>query len=792
MPAQNDTRLSAKEIVQQRWQAHRQAYLVSGFQPKSGGAGVVVVDKTVRPPDFFVATQTPDGFRAFRGLLGADAVTRDMPRLIDDISEGRIEGDLIKVPFDAALRHLGLVGEDVDGLAATSVRRFMANLGDPRLAAKLPRDGLIASEAKRLDAAGLGAFKALFRADALAALSATDTFMLKHYAFFAADGVKGDIRRAAAGHYPLFTSFMVERFSVGRALDAQVAEKAKTEAYLASDEHQAKLASPIEKNGETRSLAEWMRIEGRDPAAPWQLSEKAVRQALMAAFGRNEQTQQPNVPNHVIAGLRGVDWPTNGVPLDTIVNALAQLPADWMPKNRMDWDAFCNLTATVGKIVPYLCDTPLRVLYEGCQGEWAAYQDRLMRAFQDGRLPEGCTEADVACLKSEVDWAALEVLPRDMLEAASINAASLLTTLSPAINQEETAAYIRTRVAPNVSRDAVMGAALEIEEMVSAFTRKIVLPTVALAAMDRSGTREFTLPEQHHVSARIAGAKIIMQGKSAVRLFEATRQYINRAGELLGAGEDDIGAKARDEAKDAARERILAESLAAAIGINPAAPPHPSGWAPLCPIVKAPNGVYIVPLTNPDHLQDEGRGYSSDSPRNADGSLGLQICVGTGPYYASRCQRDGEHILSLRHIGGENGANYTRMSCIQIVTLTKGSLALVSHQHRGKGNVKPPEDALKAWEWFESEVAAGRVPLNLDGIQLGVANARAAKTDEIALNCGYEWASRKRVARATETWSAFLNKKHRKMSPEQFAADADLAHLVDVLDPQMVPSAARR
>jgi hypothetical protein len=797
-----DDRMGDKEFVQSRWQNHRAVFRAGGFVPapsgegvkSSGGVGFAVFDRVSHPPTYFVVAVSAQGaVKALRGDLADDrAASGDFSALANRILAGDVPDPPHTLAVDEALRLLGLAGQGPGGLVELSLRRFASSLGNARLAARLPLEGLGASETKRFEAAGLAAVRARLDPAALEALASAESFHWKDYSFYAETGEKGAIRRAAAAHFPLFATFFVARFSVRMAIDAQVTEKRRNEEYLLSDEYRDKLTTPTERNGQTRTLEEWMRADGRDPQTPWQLSEKTVRQALQGGFGKREEDGQPNVPMHVFTNLRGVSWPTGGLPIERVVTALSELPPDWMPKTRLDWDAFCDLTATVGRLLPSLSGTPLRVLYEGCGGKWAELRERMIRAFADTRPPEGATEADAAILERDIDWEALKTLPASKVDAAALTAAEALEGIGDNITRTDIATWAARRVAPDVSRDALRGACQETEEMVDAFAAKVVLPLAAHEASEHTGAQEHMLAEQHHVAARQAAARLLLPGKSAVRLFEATRAYINRGAEIAGAGED--VENAQQIAKREERERRTREAAQmAAIGIDPDAPIPEDGWAPLTGIVEAPNGVWIVPLTNPLLLADEGRGWGNpqDGRRNADGSMGLGICVGTAGNYASRCQREGQHILSFRSLGGEEGAHFTRLSCLQVGPIAAGSPEIKELQHRGQRNGAVPEEAKRALEWYKAQLRCGAITINYDAVRAGIAHARAAKVDEVALACGYDWKSARRISAAMAPWAPFVSKKHRKMGPDQFARDPDVLSVVEAIEPGLGAAAAR-
>lgn len=790
MPDAPQDRMNPQEFVQRRWRAHRDAFRVGPFDPEGGGAGFMAVDRGDVPPSFVVVAATPDGIRSLRGSLADDQQAREP---LSNLARNALSGNIPAqpVPMDESLALLGLGGGGPGKLAQTSVRRFADGLGDVRISARLPRAGLEASETKRFDEFGLGAIRAQLNPDALRAVAAVPGVRWRDYGFYTADGKLGDVRRAAAASFPLFAAYMVDRISIRRAIDGQVGELERMEAFLRSPEYEAKLDTPQERGGVTKTQREWMAADGRDPYAPPQLSEKVVRQMLQASFGvRSDPAQpdkpQPVVPNHVFANLRGVDWPTGGVPLERIVAALAELPPDWFPKKREDWDAFCDLTATVGRLLPSLTGTPLRTLYENCAGKWDELRLRIVTAYVDTRPPEGTSDADAAVLEAGVDWEALAKLPRDKLEAGAIAAFERLEGLSGNISQEVIVPWIVRRVAPDVSQEYLRNACFEVSEMAEVFARKVLLPLAANEARERDGRQQFPLAHQHHVIANKVAASILLPGKSMVRLMEMARAYANRSVEIGGAGADELPERTEeDERKE--REAIQAAMEAATmavIGIDPNSPIPADGWAPLAPVARAPNGVYIVPLTEPGHLQDEGRGYSGNSGRNKDNSAGLSICVGGGGY-AGLCQRDGQHIVSFRVEGGTSGAPYTRLSCMQVGPIKQGSTELKCLQHRGQANGAVPERSERAWEWYKEQFKTGALVLNYDGVRSRLASARAAQVDEVALACGYDWRDRDRIYKAMSPWGPFVGKKHRKMGVDQFAADPDINTIIQAIDPRL-------
>jgi hypothetical protein len=814
-PAQPEDRMTDAELVQRSWRGHRErSFVVGGFVPPGGGNGVVVIDAVPSPPIFWVfSLDNKEGLKAVRGDFIADEDARLPAAVIAQRALAPGSGAR-PIPLHEAMRLLGLGGEGLEGsLASASVRRFSAALGDPRLSAKLPITGLVQSEMKRLDSAGLEQVKAAFDPAALAALSAVDAFKWRDVSYYAEQGELGEVRREAARLFPLFATMFVDRISLRRKIDAQAEEKRSHPARFA-----ARMAEPVERDGVTRTRAEWAALDGRDIACPpWTMSEKAIRQFVAEAFGKSDDGK-PKVEMHVLSNLRGVTWPTGGVPLDRIIAALSQLPADWFPKDqaatkdgpattaRENWDAFCDLTDTIGRLLPGMSGQvdangksvpiPLKTLYEGCGGKWAELRERIVRAHAETRPPEGAEDQDLEYLERIVDWSALKALPKAKVPAAARASVDAMVDLRAEIRLDAVAEWIVNRVAPDESRAVMSHCCIEVEEMIDSYSRKVVVPLAANEATRRCGRREHILAHRHHVAAQAVAARTLLPGKSAVRLMETVRIFINRITELESAGLDVDPDRAEiKRAEEAERQRKTAEiaakaRLMASVGIDPNAPITADGWAPVSPIVQAPNGVFVVPLTDAGLLADEGRGWGGASEMNADGSRGLKICVGTMSIYAKRCRGDGEHILSFRRTPGPNGQPFERLATLELAPIVQGSAELGNRQFYGRGNGAVPEEAQRAWDWYQQQVRAGVVPLNYDGVRLQMAAARAANVDEVAMLCGFDWRDRSRIAQAMAAWAPFVGKKQRKLGVDEYAVDPDILEVVQEIDPQLQPPQA--
>lgn len=788
----------AKE-VQTKWLQHRNNYQLHLCRTSDGAPGVILIDITTAPGHFYVFAFGEKSYRGLKFLLEEEEkgahIFENHKKIFDDAISGTRPSEI--VTFNEAINFLGLDGRPIAGIAELSLRNFARTIGNEKLIAKLPRDGLISSEMKRMTASGLSDIISSINQDAIKAISSADNVKWRDYAYYSAPGELGEIRRQAAKYFHVLASLMVERFSIKRAIDAQLDEKKKTEAFLASDEYKKKLESVETRGDVSATVLEWMKKDGREPYPPWLLSEKAVRLAIQNSIGTRPDGQ-PIIPMHVFNNLRGLEWPTNGVPIEAILYSLAELPPDWFPKSREEWDAFCDLTDTVTKILSKVSGQvspsgtietiPLKTLYDGCSGKWVAYKERFMRTYADQRPPEGVTAEDYAIIEKSTDWKGLTEIDETKLRAAAIETVEQMAGLSNGCPRDELAAWIYKKIRPDLSRQALHNACFEVEEMLDTFARKIILPLAANEAAKSSGRSGFNISEQHNITARMSAARILIGSKSATRMMEMVRVYINHASEIAGAGQpedDETKRSTEEDRRDFSRQHTMLLSM----GINPE-DTHPGSWAPLCPVVKAPNDVFVVPLTSPKMLEDEGRSRSG-SAINSDGSHGLRICVGEKQMpYAKNCQMHGAHILSLRKKGGNDGVPYTRLSCIQIDPITSNpdspnAKILKVVQHRGFENGTPPEEALAALKWFLTEVAAGRIPLNYDGIRNRLGMFRAKKIDEIVLMCSYDWRDANLIAVALQPWGSLVGKKVKKMSIEEFGKEPEIVAVTNALAPTL-------
>lgn len=311
-------------------------------------------------------------------------------------------------------------------------------------------------------------------------------------------------------------------------------------------------------------------------------------------------------------------------------------------------------------------------------------------------------------------------------------------------------AWLRSPAILDESFEALNNAAIDLSDMVDHFARLVVLPAAGLANPDN---KPF-LAETQRGAARHAAASLLFGGKNACAMFEISRHYHTQAEHVL--------AKATNHEPGVIEFKQVAED----------------GWAPLCNQVQAPNGVWIVPLTDPRELADEGRGFSNTSSRNADGTDGLSHCVGG---YSSSCRDNGHHILSFRHI--EDGV-IKRLSTIELDAVIEGDRKFNVCQHRGRRNGKPPDVAAQAWEWFQDAVWHNGVAINYEGIRSYQVTQMKRRDDEIEMACGYKWKDEGAFENALRAFDEWLGKGLRQISASDFIALPEIARVSDEIMPR--------
>lgn len=319
------------------------------------------------------------------------------------------------------------------------------------------------------------------------------------------------------------------------------------------------------------------------------------------------------------------------------------------------------------------------------------------------------------------------------------------------LDEEGRRAWLRSPPTPDESFEALHNAAIDLGDMIDHFSRLVVLPAAGLANLE---SKPF-LAETQRSAARHAAAELLFGGKNACAMFEISRHYHTRAEHVL--------------------EQATGHETAHAIEFKQVAE---DGWAPLCNQVQAPNGVWIVPLTDPRELADEGRGYAGSSPRNVDGTDGLSHCVGG---YSSSCRDSGHHILSFRYIEEDT---MKRLSTIELDAVTEGDRKFKVCQHRGTRNGKAPDAAAQAWDWFQDAVWNNEIAINYEGIRSYMVTQMKRRDDDVERACGYKWKEEGAFENALRAFDEWLGKGLRQITAADFIALPEIVRVSDEIMPR--------
>jgi len=689
---------------------------------------------------------------------------------------------------------LGLDGEKDCGLAHLSYAGIAKSVNNDVILARLSRDDLVRNDRVRLDKGGLGHLRLGVDPNIMQKLGSCDALTWRIYDFYAAPGDIGAIRRQALEYYPLFGQFFSDRFSLRRFLDSQVAEKKQHEDFLASEEYEKKLNSPEERGGVVKTTREWMLEDKRELYPAWLLSEKAVRKKILEAFC-DENGNNP-VPAHVIVNLRGVAWKKPDVSLEKLVFDLAELPPDWFPKNKEDWDAFMTTTVTIGRHLrlPIMKreasgevserPVPLRSLYDSCGGKWHDFLTRIASSYMDRRPPEGATEDDVALIGELLAKNPISSLPAENIPAAArLLVESAAGKLSAAVSPQVWTNWLVSQARPDIGISTMDRMCGEVYDICEAFSRKVLIPTAAHLVYRNFPRNTVFVGNRQLQAAMGVAAQLLFAGKSSARIIETVRQYINRSAEIEAAGISEKDRRNNEKLKARVAQESQFRAIYSQVGINRA--PGSEEWVPLCPPYIAPNGVYVVPLTSKKELQDEGRARSG-SRLNSDGSCGLAICVGESSMpYINNCRTGGQHILSFRVPTPQAGVPYIRLGCLQVAPVVGRTRELSFLQFRGEHNADPPPEAQAARMFFSNAIRSGELPIFYDEIALGQEQNRKAIYDDVQAMCGFSWWEEKNLNAAILPWGRFVPKKYKAMSLEEFLRDETVVRIAAEINPSI-------
>ena len=208
----------------------------------------------------------------------------------------------------------GLDSNPPSSLAKKSIEVLSDSIKNVQVKALIPKNDMILNEDKRIEKSGINVLMQYLDKEALNVLKNVDNFQWKDYIFYSGTDEKAEFRRQAAKTFPLLANYLSSKFSLRQAID----------------------------------------------------NKESLNKSLIEVFGQDESGNN-RLSKGIIKRLSGLDYPMNGLPIEKIISSLTEIPPDWFPKDRNEWDAFCDITATVGTILPSITPNSLSTLYTGCK-----------------------------------------------------------------------------------------------------------------------------------------------------------------------------------------------------------------------------------------------------------------------------------------------------------------------------------------------------------------------------------------------------------------------------------------
>lgn len=676
-----------------RWKIHQERFQV--IRHELNGRQYLAVLKNLYSPMPRVDVFLPGQMRIWSAriasrTLGAGSTDNDIHEAIEQAIAGP-SGNLSA--FLSAVGHAsGLQGS----IARQSVEAFHGSL-DEADRVRLPLEGLVNLEKKRLDKAGLAEVASSFDSQAMHALRACPEATARGYEFYSASGEVGALRRQAAETYPLLAEMMATRFSIRSAIDRK----------------------------------------------------ESITGHIQAAFGEGNDGK-PRMGKGLLKRLVGIDWPvTAHETAQAVIHALCDIPPDWFPSSETEWGAFCTVSKAVGTTLHEVTGSPAATLYTGCQGKWDAFLERIARACSDSRPPEGADENDVAYIEKNLDRKALEKAPFSKVPAMAQAMVSRMSELSPYLSPESVQHWIERVYAPDKSQEHISQSCADVRDVTAIFADKVLIPAAAL----QSTRHDALISGQTNEKAWQVAGDILFSGQNAPSILETSRHVHSRMAVITEAGCAIKGEVDEQEAQEVIQSQ---GELAALLG---ALPSGDEQWPPLSPIVQAPTGYYIVPLTCKALIKDEGRHMSH--------------CVGG---YTRQCLQGQSHIFSIRSLEGQ------RLSTFEISDVDFINRSMKVKQNRGPHNREVCAMSKASLDWWKNAIETGAIPMNIDDIR-NFAMVSRGKISSIEAICGYDWHEKGNILQAMMPWGKYVPKKYRSLGVDGFMQDEQVMSVVRAIHP---------
>lgn len=278
-------------------------------------------------------------------------------------------------------------------------------------------------------------------------------------------------------------------------------------------------------------------------------------------------------------------------------------------------------------------------------------------------------------------------------------------------------------------------------EIIDAFSDVGVLPMAAHAGI---ANMIMVTPEMR-VKARETSLAMLIGGRNLADLADTQRRWHQSRNSILGVTAI-IEAEKRAALKDSVEQ---------------------GSWPGLTRKVQAPNGLWLVPLTDPEQLLHEG-------------SV-MNHCVGGYSGNASKCRC---FIVSVREISPETGTEYS-LSTAEIRELQDHSDTLTVQQHRSVGNGSPSPRAQDAFNWYLSAIRAGVVPLQRELINAFI-DKEHVPDDGVERLSGFDWRDPDTLNLAISPWGPFVVSPFKSYGLQALLDCDEVRDITDLIAPEIM------
>lgn len=549
------------------------------------------------------------------------------------------------------------------------VERYVHTLPE-RIRSKAPVDKLVASEKKAIEDRIMNFLNV--DQEALNLIRFSDFPTIRAYKYYSdrKDETIHTYRTQAAQTYPIMANLIAERITTRHAVDN---------------------SNPL--------LAVLIEAMGKNS-----LGENIISKGLMKRFVNKQ-------------------FAPNAVPLERLLFDLSELPPDWFPKDQENWNAFCDITATIGQTFRNP-EIKMETLYKSCAGDWVGFKERLALAFADTRPPDGATKNDMDYLEKAIDFKSISKLPKAQIQEMA-EMISQKMPLPDNVSAHALEDYIVKKYAPDSSRDALDEACENFKILVKTFQDTILMPTAAYASQLNNPRLNFGA----QTSLAILAKSMLTEGKSAIAILESTRKGTNLIMEL-----------SRKSAPAVKEKKIESDCCVSPEDIEILKRTH--AWDGnvefpyVYPPIQAPNGVYIVPLLSINQISREGEC--------------MRHCVGDN--YVGRCIQGTSNIFSFRSVS-ESG----EVMHLSTMDISPNNSSMKISCNLGYQNTKNiPANAKQAENWFRHNhlhmMSPGKIQTSSALEETGVI---------IQKTCGFDWKSADNIQERMRPWGSMISKTYR-------------------------------